>query len=318
MKGMKCSVYVLLFIMTFLLSAGTVKAETARIYTTEANLDEGEVSIPVHIDNNPGLMGFVFNLLYDSSVIDVIDIKQGDIIQSGIFDYNNDMAGKTKVLWSNTSESEGNGVIFYIIISFKEKLTEATDIELTYQSDDTFDGKYNNVALECDDIVLSPNTDNIITISSATDTSDALPKNSTADTDDNGVADSKNSSEQSIIKKNTDINDTDSDNNELKDNSEAEKKETYKENMQNKKNIELNNTEDNLQIEESKVSEKTEDNNSESEAVRTEDNANNTDKIIEENTGNYIIYIVVISIVLIIVFLLVMNKKRRGKLEKKE
>lgn len=133
--------------------------ETCVVYADEAKIQKGKiVSVPVSIKNNPGIMGFVMLVTYDTELLEPVSAEKGGVIPEGTtFDDNCTMGkgGTFKVLWSGTDPVEADGDLFTLNFQVKEEITEmGTVIGLDYKQSDTFDGDYNDVVMDCKPIVL--------------------------------------------------------------------------------------------------------------------------------------------------------------------
>lgn len=147
----------------FVMKANVASASATQIYPEAAISDGNCIKIPVAIKNNPGLMGYVVNLEFDKDYIMIESIEAGNISDSGLFDNNIGVKddGVVSILWSNTAEIKQDGVLFYINVSVLDEINEQTHIVITYSPNDTFNEKYEEVKLECKDIVISENKNEI-------------------------------------------------------------------------------------------------------------------------------------------------------------
>lgn len=143
----------------FVMKANVASASATQIYPEAAISDGNCIKIPVAIKNNPGLMGYVVNLEFDKDYIMIESIEAGNISDSGLLDNNIGVKddGVVSILWSNTAEIKQDGVLFYINVSVLDEINEQTHIVITYSPNDTFNEKYEEVKLECKDIVISEN-----------------------------------------------------------------------------------------------------------------------------------------------------------------
>lgn len=116
-----------------------------------------EINIPVKISGNTGMMGIGIKVTYDKNVLTPKDVSMGKIL-SGVFDYNvkEETAGFFNVLWVGADAIDKDGEIF--VMSFKVSdgvKPQTANIALTYSSDDTFDGNFKNMVLDCQNIEIS-------------------------------------------------------------------------------------------------------------------------------------------------------------------
>lgn len=142
----------------------TAYAETAySIYSASpVEAVAGEtVSVPVYISDNEGLMGYDMSFSYDESVLTPESVTRGDVMTDGFFE--DDIEGKTstnnsfRVFWSHAYQSSDNGILFYLNFKVGSKATGSTIIKTGYDSSATFDGSFNDVALNCQEIKIQIN-----------------------------------------------------------------------------------------------------------------------------------------------------------------
>lgn len=135
-------------------------SEIAEVYADDVSANyNDEITIPIMIDNNHGIMGYRLDFKYDSALLQPISAISGsDFVNNGQF---NDSIGikdgEFKVLWNNVDEKYSNGIL--LSLTFKV-LTEAkTDIviSMTYSQPDTFNEKYEDIIFNCSDINVSLN-----------------------------------------------------------------------------------------------------------------------------------------------------------------
>ncbi len=155
---MKKSLIILLSLILFLqintisfaVDVVTVSADTT--YLTKEQL----TLIPIKIKNNSGLMGFRITVEYPTDKIDIRSVSRGDFTSVGNFSTNfgiND--GKFDVLWNNTNEVERDGTLFLVSAQLKTEIKEDVTIKLSFSQRDTFDEKYEDVYIECNNMVIS-------------------------------------------------------------------------------------------------------------------------------------------------------------------
>lgn len=135
-------------------------SEVADIYADDVNAKYGnEITIPIYIDNNHGLLGYRLDFKYDTNLIQPISTSCGtDFANGGQF---NDSIGvkdgEFKVLWNNVDEKFANGIL--LNLKFKVLTDEKVDtvISMVYSQPDTFNEKYEDVVFNCKDINVSLN-----------------------------------------------------------------------------------------------------------------------------------------------------------------
>lgn len=154
----KLGTYAILCIMSLLFftkgiisyAADTVSVSVA--YETIKQVNENNYIIPVYILNNPGIMGFRVDLSYDRDKIQIDAISRGKITEEGNFNSSNLSAvsdGYVSVYWNSTEDVAGDGTIIYLSVTIIDPDTTSLDMGITYSQEDTFNEKWENVALEC-------------------------------------------------------------------------------------------------------------------------------------------------------------------------
>ncbi len=132
--------------------------EPAQIYINNTNANIGKtVEIPILIKNNHGIMGFVFDIQYDTSVFTLQNITRDSSINNGFFDYNESTSGIITVVWSGTQNITANGELFIISFTVNDDATAWTEstINLSYDQTQTFDEYWNVVALEMSNVSIN-------------------------------------------------------------------------------------------------------------------------------------------------------------------
>lgn len=135
-------------------------SEIADIYADDViSKYNDEITIPIYIDNNHGVMGYRLDFKYDTNLFQPISTTCGaDFSKNGQF---NDSIGvkdgEFKVLWNNIDEKFVNGIL--LNLKFKVLTDEKVDtiISMTYSQPDTFNEKYEDVVFNCKDINVSLN-----------------------------------------------------------------------------------------------------------------------------------------------------------------
>lgn len=155
---MKKVISVLLFTLMILdYNICSLAAEPVLVQADDVSLVQNqEISIPVKIENNSGIMGFKITVEYPVDKIDITAISRGDITSQGNFNTNfgiND--GRFDVLWNNVEEINDNGTLFLIAVESASTSSFNTEIKLSYSQPDTFNEKYEDVILDCRNIAVS-------------------------------------------------------------------------------------------------------------------------------------------------------------------
>ena len=137
-----------------------VSSASIKLDNTEARRGQ-EVTVPVYIENNPGLCGTKITVSYDKS-LQVVSVKKGAVLSSGNFVQNADavLDNSFDVVWNSSVENKANGVLFVVIFKLPDNAPGDYSIKITYDKDNTFNSKYDDVTLDCGSAVISvPNKD---------------------------------------------------------------------------------------------------------------------------------------------------------------
>lgn len=138
-------------------SLDIVSKEAYKLSADKIEAKAGEsVSIPVKLQGNLGIIGFLMYVEYDTDVLEPVSVIKGDIIPVGTtFDDNCTTAegNSYKILWSGIDEMHTDGNIFTLNFLVKEKAETADSfVTLSYKQTDTFDAEYQDVKLQCEPI----------------------------------------------------------------------------------------------------------------------------------------------------------------------
>ena len=116
-----------------------------------------EISIPVLIRDNNGLMGFMLEFSYDADIITPTSVDYGEAISGGLQDNIDGDAepGRFKVYWSGNANLVQDGVMLYINANVNEAAVGSTSISIDYNQADTFDENFKDVELNCESIELN-------------------------------------------------------------------------------------------------------------------------------------------------------------------
>ena len=155
---MKKIISFLLFILIILnFNICSFAAESVSVQADDVTLVQNqEISVPIKIDNNSGIMGFKITVEYPVDKIDIKSVSRGDITAKGNFNTNfgiND--GRFDVLWNNVEESGENGSLFIITVEPASTSNYNTEIKLSYSQPDTFNEKYEDVIFDCRNIAVN-------------------------------------------------------------------------------------------------------------------------------------------------------------------
>lgn len=136
-----------LFVCVFLIT--TVSAvEEAKVYAEEIAFETGDdVRIPVLISNNTGIMGFRVTIEYPD-ILHSPDVTRGEKTTKGSF--NTSITDKTDgsfdIVWNNSSDIKGDGVLFVLNFKVDEKAKKGEYyIKITHSQPDTFNENWDDV-----------------------------------------------------------------------------------------------------------------------------------------------------------------------------
>lgn len=127
-----------------------------------------EVTMPVYIENNPGFSGTKITVSYDEN-LKVISVEKGNVLNYGNFVQNADNSADNSfdVVWNGSIENKANGVMFTVTFKLPNNATGDYNVKITYDKDNTFNAKYDDVTFDCGSAVIS------------------VPQNGNSDTDNN-------------------------------------------------------------------------------------------------------------------------------------
>lgn len=116
---------------------------------------QGEtVTVPLKLSNNKGLMGFKISIKYPANQLVLTDVSSGSLTANGLFnttitDYYS-VKGKFDVVWSDNAEVKDDGTLFIMTYKVKESSDDGEyNISVTYNQEDTFNEKFEDVKLSC-------------------------------------------------------------------------------------------------------------------------------------------------------------------------
>ena len=127
-----------------------------------------EVTLPVYIENNPGFSGTKITVSYDEN-LKVISVEKGNVLNYGNFVQNADNSADNSfdVVWNSSIENKANGVMFTVTFKLPDNAAGDYTVKITYDKDNTFNAKYDDVTFDCGSAVIS------------------VPQNGNSDTDNN-------------------------------------------------------------------------------------------------------------------------------------
>ena len=129
------------------------------IYSSTIDAQAGsEISVPIYIKNNTGLMGYVMEISYDNRVLTPVSVTRGNIFLNGNFNDDietTDSDDSFKVIWNDSANNTDNGLLFTITFAVDRKATGTTVVSVDYDESDTFDENYDEVTLSCSDATVN-------------------------------------------------------------------------------------------------------------------------------------------------------------------
>lgn len=147
---MKKIIISLLIIFNIIIQTGIVFSEEFNVVIDTKSALAGEtVDIDIKFENNTGLIGALFELHYDKKRLQLIEAKDGKLLESGTFSESYNEYPYVMV-WNSASAKDftQNGVL--VSLKFKVLDNAASGkafIEIKYEPDNVFDADLNNVAI---------------------------------------------------------------------------------------------------------------------------------------------------------------------------
>ena len=149
---------VLALVIANLFFTGNIKAlDGIRVYAAETSCSAGEqITIPICIENNTGLMGFSFEVSYDNKKLSPVSVVHGDLTTTGMLNDSIETSKDNafKVNWSASDNVSGDGTLFNVTFNVLEDASGDTEIELSYVQKDTYDNQYYDVVLSPENTIL--------------------------------------------------------------------------------------------------------------------------------------------------------------------
>lgn len=113
--------------------------------------------VPVYFSNNKGLMGYKLRFYYDKSVVTPTNIVNTRLFPGTL---NNNIGNNDNffdVMWNNVSEVAAQGKVFYIEFDVIATENVTSTISISYIADDTFNERYEDVTMSCENIPITLN-----------------------------------------------------------------------------------------------------------------------------------------------------------------
>lgn len=151
--------YVSAFLFFVLLTAASLPVQavnSASVYGDAVSVNQGEtVLIPVKIKYLSGMMGFRITVNYPASVFSSPKAMRGALTAAGNFNdsITNSTNGSFDVLWSDTKNITGNGVLFTLQFTILQTAKSGIyNVGLSFTQPDTFNEAWEDVKLDCSGI----------------------------------------------------------------------------------------------------------------------------------------------------------------------
>ena len=129
--------------------------EKPRLYSENTSGKTGEeISVPIYISGNTGLMGLGVELSYDPSVL-VPESISGSLTGTMGWNKGYGETGKVKILWSHSEEFSDDGLLFTVNFRIlSQGAAGDSTITLSYMEEDSFNESYESVQLVCSPVTV--------------------------------------------------------------------------------------------------------------------------------------------------------------------
>lgn len=148
---------IIVILLIFGVSMSVFGAASASVKMDSIKAEAGQkVSMPVYIKNNPGFCGMKITINYDKS-LEVISVEKGSVFTYGNFIQNAAYSKNNSfdVVWNSSTENKANGVMFTVTFKLPDAAAGDYNIKISYDKDNTFNAKYEDVTFNCGDAVIS-------------------------------------------------------------------------------------------------------------------------------------------------------------------
>lgn len=127
--------------------------ETCIVRADEITIEKGnEELVPVYIESNTGLMGLKLSFEYDIEKVKVKSVSRGTITSKGNFVTNFGVKDtQFDVVWNNTSQIAEDGTLLVLSVEAQSN----SQIKVSYSQPDTFNESYQDVNLNCNNIIVN-------------------------------------------------------------------------------------------------------------------------------------------------------------------
>lgn len=155
-KHIKC-VTAIIMLLVILLIPKNIYAANNEVVPPKISCDsvvttpKSTVDVPVYVSNNPGIMGLGLEVSYDDNVLEILEVKAGEVLSEGTLNDSigtADSKGKVKILWSSTKEVKADGELVLLSFEAKNEGEGSSDIKLYCSTADTFNENWEDVSFK--------------------------------------------------------------------------------------------------------------------------------------------------------------------------
>ena len=116
-----------------------------------------QIVVPVKIENNAGFMGCKINFSYSKDNLTPVKVTAGEVFNDGLEDNITGDAkpGNFSIYWAGNQNVSADGILFNLTFNVKKTAKGNDCIGLSFSKEDTFDENFNDVVLDCRDILLN-------------------------------------------------------------------------------------------------------------------------------------------------------------------
>ena len=130
-------------------------AEGAYVYGGEITASSKQITVPIMIKNNAGIVGFKMNVQYNPDVMEPVFVKGGSTLSGSFADNIGLYDDYFSVLWTGTEDVIGNTTLFTITFNIAEGVENIEDeLVLEYSQEDTFNELWEDVILNLENIMI--------------------------------------------------------------------------------------------------------------------------------------------------------------------
>lgn len=160
----KCTIFILaIFVLCFSFTVFASDTNPTIIVGEVEATEEDTIRVPVSIDNNTGICGAILYINCDEG-LELNSITIGDALSTLKMTKPGDLSiNPVKILWDGTEADDSNGDIAYLIFKKPEK-EGVYSIEVSYKSQEVFDGELNPVNIELKNGSVTVGRTDIVTI----------------------------------------------------------------------------------------------------------------------------------------------------------